>query len=59
MKTGKLLKSRHATKMEMLKAMYHNGTNEAKDLKANYGKIMSAMHQRGVMKMTKMKTCKR
>ena len=36
------------TKMEMLKAMYHEMENmKAKDLKANYGKIMSAMHPEG------------
>ena len=33
------------TKMEMLKAMYSEMENmKAKDLKANFGKIMSAMH---------------
>ena len=36
------------TKMEMLKAMYHEMEQmKAKDLKANYGKIMSAMHPEG------------
>ena len=36
------------TKMEMLKAMYSEMEKmKAKDLKANYGKIMSAMHPEG------------
>ena len=36
------------TKMEMLKAMYSEMENmKAKDLKANFGKIMSAMHPEG------------
>ena len=36
------------TKMKMLKAMYHEMEQmKAKDLKANYGKIMSAMHPEG------------
>ena len=36
------------TKMDMLKAMYHEMEQmKAKDLKANYGKIMSAMHPEG------------
>ena len=36
------------TKMEILKAMYSEMENmKAKDLKANFGKIMSAMHPEG------------